>query len=254
MVHDQVDRWATGKRQDQVPARALVQRADRSPERDGIAADPVLIVSQWLGAQPDRAPAMSNDRSITDLVTRASSGDQRAWDDLVERYAPLVWSVCRRYQLSRADADDVHQTVWLQLVNRLDTIRDPLALPGWLATTARRECVRVLRAARGPHAAEYVPDAETIPGQQAGTAEQELLVAERHAALREALARLPPCCQRLIGKLIEDPPATYAQISASLSIPVGSIGPLRGRCLDKLRGDPVIAALINADAASAGVH
>ncbi len=133
-------------------------------------------------------------------------------------------------------------------MSQLDKIRDPVALPGWLATTTRRECVRVLRAARGAHAAEYVPDAETIPDQRAGMAEQELLVAERHAALREALARLPPCCQRLIGKLIEDPPLTYAQIGASLSIPAGSIGPLRGRCLDKLRGDPVIAALINAGA------
>jgi RNA polymerase sigma factor (sigma-70 family) len=187
--------------------------------------------------------------SITDLVTRARNGDQRAWDHLVERYAPLVWSLCHRYQLSRADAEDVHQTVWLQLVSRLDKIRDPDALAGWLATTTRRECVRALCAARGPHAADSVPDAEAIPDQRATTAEQELLVAERHAVLREALARLPPCCQRLIGKLIEDPPLTYAQISASLGIPVGSIGPLRGRCLDKLRGDPAIAALINADAA-----
>ena len=187
--------------------------------------------------------------SITDLVTRARNGDQRAWDDLVERYAPLVWSVCHRYQLSRADAEDVHQTVWLQLVSRLGKIREPDALPGWLATTTRRECVRALRAARGPHAADSVPDAETIPDQRAATAEQELLVAERHAVLLEALARLPPCCQRLIGKLIEDPPLSYAQISASLGIPVGSIGPLRGRCLDRLRGDPAIAALINADGA-----
>ena len=187
--------------------------------------------------------------SITDLVTRARNGDQRAWDDLVERYAPLVWSVCHRYQLSRADAEDVHQTVWLQLVSRLDKIREPDALPGWLATTTRRECVRALRAARGPHAADSVPDAETISDQRAATAEQELLVAERHAVLLEALARLRPCCQRLIGKLIEDPPLSYAQISASLGIPVGSIGPLRGRCLDRLRGDPAIAALINADGA-----
>ena len=187
--------------------------------------------------------------SITDLVTHARNGDQRAWDDLVERYAPLVWSVCHRYQLSRADAEDVHQTVWLQLVSRLDKIREPDALPGWLATTTRRECVRALRAARGPHAADSVPDAETIPDQRAATAEQELLVAERHAVLLEALARLRPCCQRLIGKLIEDPPLSYAQISASLGIPVGSIGPLRGRCLDRRRGDPAIAALINADGA-----
>ena len=186
---------------------------------------------------------------ITDLVTRARNGDQRAWDDLVERYAPLVWSVCHRYQLSRADAEDVHQTVWLQLVSRLEKIREPDALPGWLATTTRRECVRALRAARGPYAADSVPDAETIPDQRAATAEQELLVAERHAVLLGALARLRPCCQRLIGKLIEDPPLSYAQISASLGIPVGSIGPLRGRCLDRLRGDPAIAALINADGA-----
>jgi len=191
---------------------------------------------------------MSDDRPITDLVTRARHGDQRAWDEIVERYAPLVWSVCRRYQLRSADAEDVHQIVWLQLVRRLDKIRDPAAFPGWLATTTRRECIRVLREARGRHAAEYEPDAETIPDPQAGMPEQELLAAELHAALREALARLPPCCQRLIGKLIEDPPLTYAQISASLGIPVGSIGPLRGRCLDKLRADPAIVALINADA------
>ena len=196
---------------------------------------------------------MSDDRPITDLVTRARHGDQRAWDDLVERYAPLVWSICHRYQLKSADAEDVHQTVWLLLVSQLNKIRDPVALPGWLATTTRRECVRVLRAARGPHADGSGPDVETIPDQQAEMADQELLVAERHAALREALARLSPCCQRLIGKLIEDPPLTYAQISASLSIPVGSIGPLRGRCLDKLRRDPAIAALINDEVAPGGL-
>ena len=82
-------------------------------------------------------------------------------------------------------------------------------------------------------------------------ADQELLTAERHAALREAFTRLPPCCQQLISMLIQDPPVPYAQISAALNIPAGSIGPHRGRCLDKLRRDPVIAALINAGAASA---
>jgi len=191
---------------------------------------------------------MSDDRPVADLVTRARNGDTRAWDDLVERYAPLVWFICRSHQLSDADAGDVHQNIWLQLVSHLDTIRDPAALPGWLATATRRECIRVLQARR-PHAAGYGPDAETIPDPRAGMVEQELLEAERHAALREALARLPPGCQRLIGKLIEDPPLTYAQISAALNIPVGSIGPLRGRCLDKLRADPAIVALINADAA-----
>ena len=194
---------------------------------------------------------MSEDRSVRGLVARARNGDQRAWDGLVERYAPLVWSICRRYQLSDADADDVQQTVWLQLASQLDKIRDPAALPGWLATTTRRECVRLLRAARGPHAAEYVPDAETIPDQQTGLAEQELLVAERHAALREALSRLPPACQRLISMLIQDPAVPYAQISAALNIPADGIGPRCGRCLDRLRADPAIAALISAEAAAA---
>ncbi len=194
---------------------------------------------------------MSEDQSVTDLVAHATNGDQRAWDDVVERYAPLVWFICRRHQLDDADAGDVQQSVWLQLVSQLDKIRDPAALPSWLATTTRRECVRVLRQARGPLAAGDVPDAAAIPDQQAGMAEQELLAAERHVALREGLARLPPCCQRLLGMLIQDPPVPYAQISASLGIPVGSIGPRRGRCLDKLRSDPVIAALINADTAAA---
>jgi DNA-directed RNA polymerase specialized sigma24 family protein len=91
-----------------------------------------------------------------------------------------------------------------------------------------------------------------IPGQQTGMAEHELLRAECDAALHEAFTRLPPSCQRLIAMLIEDPPVPYAQISAQLGIPVGSIGPSRGRCLEKLRRDPAIAALINAETASAG--
>ena len=191
------------------------------------------------------------DPLITGLVTRARNGDKQAWDALVERYAPLIWSICRRHQLGGSNAEDVGQSVWLQLVDQLDRIRDPVALPGWLATTTRRECLRVLRASRGSPAARHVPDAEAIPHQQAAVAEQELLAAERHAALRAAFTRLPPCCQQLISMLTEDPPVPYAQISASLNIPVGSIGPRRGRCLDKLRRDPVIAALINAEAASA---
>jgi RNA polymerase sigma factor (sigma-70 family) len=194
---------------------------------------------------------VSDDPSATDLVTRAAAGDERAWDALVERYASLVWSICRRHRLADADADDVGQSVWLQLAAQLDKVRDPAALPGWLATTTRRECGRILHKARRSPAVGYVLDAESIPDEQTGMAEDELLVAERHAALCEALTRLPSCCQRLIAMLIEDPAVPYAQISARLGIAVGSIGPSRGRCLDKLRRDPAIAALINAEAAAA---
>jgi RNA polymerase sigma factor (sigma-70 family) len=194
----------------------------------------------------EAGPAPS-DRLVTDLVTRATNGDQRAWDALVERYAPLVWSICRRYRLSAADADDAGQAVWLHLVDQLDNIRDPAALPGWLATTTRRECTRILRAAQKTQPQGSMLDATTIPGQQTATIEDELLRAERHAALREALTHLPPHCQQLIALLIEDPPVPYTEISARLGIPVGSIGPCRGRCLDKLRRYPAVAALINTE-------
>jgi RNA polymerase sigma factor (sigma-70 family) len=138
------------------------------------------------------------------------------------------------------------------LVNHLGNLRDPAALPGWLATTTRRECGRVRRAAREPLTAGHVPDWESLPGEQATTAGQELLTAERHAALRQALLELPPDCQQLIALLTADPPVPYAQISGRLGIPVGSIGPTRRRCLDKLRRHPAIAALINAEADAAG--
>ena len=168
---------------------------------------------------------------------------------LVDRYAPLIWSICRKHQLG-ADAEDISQSVWTQLLDHLDKIRDPAALPGWLATTTRRECLRPLSTARGPLADGYVMDAEAIPDEQARTAAEELLAAERHAALREAFRELPPCGQRLILVLIEDPPVPYAEISARLGIPVGSIGPARRRCLDKLRRHPATAALINTEAHS----
>jgi DNA-directed RNA polymerase specialized sigma24 family protein len=176
---------------------------------------------------------MSDDPPVTDVVTRAAAGDKQAWDALVERYAPLVWSICRGHRLSDADVGDISRNVWLQLAGQLGGIRDPAALPGWLAgslagwlaATTRRECGKVRHAAPGPW------------------------LAGQHAALREAFTRLPPRCQHLIALLLKDPPVPYPEISARLGIPVSSIGPSCGRCLDKLRHDPSIAALIDAGAA-----
>jgi len=182
---------------------------------------------------------------VTDLVTRARTGDKRAWDALVERYAPLIWSICRRYRLGLADAEDVGQSVWLRLVDQLDKIREPAALAGWLVTTTRRECTRVLRTGRDMPSAGYAP--ERLPDEGSETAEQELLAAEQHAALREALADLPPFGQRLIAMLTADPPTPYAEISARLGIAVGSIGPTRARYLDRLRRHPALAALIDTE-------
>ena len=158
---------------------------------------------------------MCTDSSITDLVTRARNGDKQGWDALVERYAPLVWSICRRHQLTDAEASNVGGTVWLQMADQLDRLPAPTALPGWLATAAVRECRRAQHAGHRMPSAGQLLDAETLPDEQDGVAEHELLVAEhellvaeQHAALREAFAGLPPSCQQLILVLTEDPPMT----------------------------------------------
>ena len=204
------------------------------------------------GSGPPAARQGCGSRDITDLIASARTGDERAWAALIERYAPLVWSICRKYGLSDADAEDAGQNVWLQLVRQLDQVRDPAALPGWLITTTRRTCARLPRAGEGPLSRGRCVDAELLPDTQGEAVERDLLAAERHAALREAFADLPIGHQRLISMLIADPPVPYAEISARLGIAVGSIGPIRARCLDRLRRHPAIAALIDADGGREG--
>jgi RNA polymerase sigma factor (sigma-70 family) len=187
--------------------------------------------------------ATSKNEDVVNLVIGARNGDQQAWNALVERYSPLVWSICRRCRLSQADAEDVFQTVWMLLVDHLDSLSNPAALGGWLSTTTRRECFRVTRA-NGQHlAAEQAYAVESVLGQPTEAADQGLLVAERAATVREAVTRLPAGYQRLIALLVADPPVPYTEISSRLGIAVGSIGPSRLRCLDRLRRDPAIAAL-----------
>jgi RNA polymerase sigma factor (sigma-70 family) len=201
---------------------------------------------------------MCDDPSVTDLVTRARNDDKQAWDALVERYAPLVWSICRRHGLSDADASDVGESVWLQLASQLDQFRPPAALGSWLAGATVRECRRARCAVRSaPGAGPMLDseglsgnDAEPVPDIPAGVIEQELAAAERHAALRQAFAQLPPRGQQLIVLLIEDPAASHAQIGAKLGIPAEQIGPARDRYLDILRRFPAVAALIDAEAGS----
>jgi RNA polymerase sigma factor (sigma-70 family) len=180
------------------------------------------------------------ERPVADLVASVRSGDQQAWDALIERYAPLVWSICRRYRLGDADIEDVAQSVWLHLVDSVGRIREPAALPGWLATTTQHECGRVLRTTK---VTEPLRDTDGVTD---GIAlEQELLEAERHAALREAFAHLSPGCQELVTLLIQDPPLSYAEIATRLGISVGSIGPMRGRCVERLRRHPAVARLLD---------
>lgn len=186
---------------------------------------------------------MRDDSLVSALVARARDGDQSAWNELVERYAPLVWSICNRYRLRRQDIDDIGQTVWLLLVEQLGKIRQPAALPGWLATTTQRECLRVLRAASRYDSFGSSVESDALRDQSAPVIEQEIIEAELRAALRTAFADLPARCRQLLSMLLSDPPHSYAEISATVPIAIGSIGPQRARCLEKLRRSPALAAL-----------
>ena len=183
---------------------------------------------------------MTGDLAVVDLVERARGGDQTAWDRIVERYAPLVWSLCQRYHLARADADDVGASVWLRLVEKLDTIREPAALPGWLATTTRRECLRLLQA---KNRELPVDDNQRLVDDTNPGADDWLLEQERLIALRLAYADLSERCRQLLKLLFADPVTPYDEISAILGMPVGAIGPTRQRCLGKLRASPVLAGM-----------
>jgi RNA polymerase sigma factor (sigma-70 family) len=185
---------------------------------------------------------MRDDPRVVALVTRASGGDQGAWHELVDRYAPLVYTICTRYRLSNPDIEDVGQNVWLLLVEQLGKLREPAALPGWLATTTARECLRVVTAASKAERLGTGLDDSVIFVDDA-VIEEELLVAERNAALRAAFAELPPRCQQLLSMLLSDPPHSYADIHRELGIPMGSIGPQRARCLERMRRSSALAAL-----------
>ena len=182
--------------------------------------------------------AMRDGPSVIALVARVGDGDQAAWNDLIERYSPLVWSICIRYQLNRQDIDDVGQSVWLLLAEQIGSLREPAALPGWLATTTKRECLRILRATRRHDHAGLPPEDQMPSDPDAPMIEEEVLAAERNAALRAAFADLPRGCHEMLSMLISDPQRAYAGISATLGMPAGSIGPPRARCLDRLRRSP----------------
>jgi len=185
---------------------------------------------------------MRDDPHVVALVTRAAEGDQSAWHEIVDRYASLVYTICTRYRLSNHDIEDVGQNVWLLLVEQLGKLREPAALPGWLATTTARECLRVVTAAnKSDRLGTRLDDSVLFVDDTA--IDEEILMAEQNAAVRAAFAELPSRCQQLLSMLISDPPHSYANIHAELGIPVGSIGPQRARCLDRMRRSSAFAAL-----------
>ena len=169
-------------------------------------------------------------------------GDAYSWEALVAEFSPLVRSVLRRYRLSEWDIADVSQNVWLSLFAHLPRIREPAALPGWIVTTTRNAALRTLSAAQRTEPME--PERCARCDQAAHTEiEAEIISLEQRRAVRAGIRELRPAEQQLMLMLLTDPAPSYRQISRQLGIPIGSIGPTRARCLQKLRGTPAIREL-----------
>ena len=201
--------------------------------RQGSRAGPTIgrVAAEISGvaepARPDRHARLAA------ALERARAGDRSALEEVVRELNPLLWHVARAEGIGREDAADVVQTVWLELVRRLDGIRSPEALTAWLTTTARREAWRVRsRARRRPYAGTDLLDAAVDPAPEPI---ETVLTDERDRVLCRHVERLPERCRTLLRIIAHADRPDYAAISGALGMPHGSIGPTRGRCLAKLR-------------------
>lgn len=187
---------------------------------------------------------MSAADTLAEDVQAAKRGDSMAWARLVGRFTPLIRAVARRRGLTAFDQDEVAQRTWLALVKGIHAVQEPLALPGWLHTTARRESLRVRH-----EAAREVPTAEVEVevAEVVWDVEVEDVhdARERQARVRKAVERIPGRQRALLQTLVAEPALSYDEISRKLDMPVGSIGPTRARSLARLRRDPYLAGLVD---------
>ncbi len=179
-----------------------------------------------------RASAQRERAELAALVEAARAGDRRAWDRLVERLARLVWSVTRAYGLQPQDGDDVAQITWMRLAENIDRLHDPGSVKTWLATTAKRECLTTLR-----QRARVQPiDVDVLAGEMlSAPVDADVLASERDRMVWMAFEQLSERCRRLLHLVVADKDGGYTEIAAVLDMPIGSIGPTRQRCLDRLR-------------------
>ena len=175
------------------------------------------------------------------IVRDAARNDSRAWDQLVREFTPTIQGVARRHGLGHFDSDDVVQRTWIALMGAIDSVRDPSSLRFWLTTTARRECLRLIA-----RAGREVPSQELVES-RLPTCDNasRLLEDERRDTTRAVVAALPTPQRDLLSALSAEPALSYEEVSERVGIPVGSIGPTRQRCLQRVRKDPRIAALLD---------
>lgn len=195
-----------------------------------LAADPAVdaATARYRGAD-------DAEQELLELIGSARAGDNRAWERLHARFTPMLRGIAYSYRLSASDVDDAVQTTWLRLLSHIGRLREPAALAGWLATTVRRECLRLLQRPTR----EYVTDDPQL-GERVDLVsdpEREVLAAERRVLLARALDTLPERHRRLMVLLLTQPKMDYETVSATLGMPRGSIGPIRARSIARLQDD-----------------
>lgn len=190
------------------------------------------------GAQSDIRAGVRWSASAA-AFTAWRDGDQAALEELVRLLSPTLWQVVRATGLDRASAEDVVQNTWLSLVDHAGTISNPMAVAGWLCTTARREAWRVSKKVKRELATDDDVLGSALP--YVDGPEDGVVLAEDKAVLRRSLARISVRCQALLRMLAAGPRPEYAEVSEALEMPVGSIGPTRARCLEKLRTELIAA-------------
>ncbi|MEO7980855.1 MAG: sigma-70 family RNA polymerase sigma factor [Sporichthyaceae bacterium] len=190
-----------------------------------------------------------DDLDLRWCLDRSAAGDSAAWQLIATRFTPLLWAVARSHRLGQSDAADAVQSTWLRLVENLGRIRDPDRLGAWLATTCRRECLAVIRRAarERPVDQQQVID---LTDSSAPAVDATLLLRQRDATLWSVFESLNEPCRRLLRVLMADPPPSYEEVGAALAMPVGSIGPTRGRCLRRLHDLVLAAGISRGDLAS----
>jgi RNA polymerase sigma factor (sigma-70 family) len=197
------------------------------------------IQAERLAAAARRRPP-ADAGELERIVRAAGNGDAAAWDRLFNRFAKHVHNAARATGLSHHDAEDAAQATWMRLVRHLPRLREPASLPGWLTTTARREALRLRRHAPPEHPMgdEVARDVPVAPDH-----DRQLMATARREAITLAMRGLPERHRALVHALLAEPAPTYAEVSATLGIPIGSIGPIRGKCLTRLRRHPALRDL-----------
>jgi RNA polymerase sigma factor (sigma-70 family) len=179
---------------------------------------------------------MSNDNgyNVAELLRLAGNGDEAAWEEIIWRYRGLVLARVRLFRLQDADAHDAVQMTWLRLIENCHRIQFPELLGSWLATTAERECLSILRTiARSTNHDPTMMD--TLAANPAESPEQRVIGRDTTRMLRDLVAELEPREQTLVRALFSDQPTSYAELAHIVRVPLGSLGPTRARVLRKLR-------------------